>query len=366
VKIKRSSICSLRFANKGKIAQVREILAEYGKVVNFFIDHFWENPIQKKELLKPIVDLPPDTWLTARARKVAAREAIDMIKSAREKAKECNEEPIRPTHRCQRMHISSTMARFEVSRTREYDAWLHLFCIGQNIIIDLPLRGHKHINKLIAKGKFLQSYIITENLVQFCFEIETGPKLDEGEVIGLDTGIKALASTSDDKQYGKEVESKIERVKRCTHGSKGQKHAKNALKQYIDETAKAVVQGKRLIVFEQLKKLNHKTKVKRRLTKNMRRSLGSWNYRYWLSRLQMACESGRSRYATVNPAYTSQRCPACGHTERGNRSGESFLCLECGHKDNADVNAAKNILDRFLTGPYGAGYKPNNPEYLCV
>jgi putative transposase len=47
----------------------------------------------------------------------------------------------------------------------------------------------------------------------------------------------------------------------------------------------------------------------------------------------------------VNPAYTSQRCAACGHTESGNRKTQSsFVCLACGHADNADVNAAKNIL----------------------
>ena len=40
----------------------------------------------KSKLLKPIVDLP-DTWLSARLRKVAAREAIDMILSAKKRSK---------------------------------------------------------------------------------------------------------------------------------------------------------------------------------------------------------------------------------------------------------------------------------------
>lgn len=47
----------------------------------------------------------------------------------------------------------------------------------------------------------------------------------------------------------------------------------------------------------------------------------------------------------ANPAYTSQRCSACHHTEEKNRNGEVFLCLTCGHGDHADVNAAKNIRD---------------------
>lgn len=366
MKIKRSSKCTLKFANLNKLVQLKTVLAEYGQVVNFFINHFWDNPTTKAELLKPVVDLP-DTWLTARARKVAAREALDMISSAKRKAEELNEQPIKPTHRGKRMHVSSTMARFEVSRTKEFDGWLHLYSLGNKTIIDLPLKGHKHLNKLMVKGKFLQSYIITENYVQFCFEIETGPKLEQGEVVGIDTGINALASENTGKQYGLEVKQHIERVKRCpSHRNfgckgKGKRRAIRALKQYINETAKQVVEGKRLVVVEKLRKMNHKTKLKRCLSKNMRRSLGTWNYRYWLMRVEAACEIGRSAFR-VAPQYTSQRCHVCGHTERSNRSGELFKCKSCGHTCNADVNAAKNILDRFLTGPYGASFKPENTK----
>ena len=47
----------------------------------------------------------------------------------------------------------------------------------------------------------------------------------------------------------------------------------------------------------------------------------------------------------VPPHYTSQRCSACGHVEKGNRRSQSdFLCLSCGHEANADLNAAINIL----------------------
>jgi putative transposase len=47
----------------------------------------------------------------------------------------------------------------------------------------------------------------------------------------------------------------------------------------------------------------------------------------------------------VPPAYTSQRCSCCGHVEAGNRPSQAqFRCLACGHAENADLNAAKNIL----------------------
>ncbi len=57
------------------------------------------------------------------------------------------------------------------------------------------------------------------------------------------------------------------------------------------------------------------------------------------------CRWYGSKLVAVNPAYTSQRCFVCGHTEAGNRPSQAvFRCLTCGHAENADVNAAKNIL----------------------
>ena len=47
----------------------------------------------------------------------------------------------------------------------------------------------------------------------------------------------------------------------------------------------------------------------------------------------------------VDPAFTSQKCSACGHTDAKNRTTQAiFICQKCGHTENADVNAAKNIL----------------------
>lgn len=56
----------------------------------------------------------------------------------------------------------------------------------------------------------------------------------------------------------------------------------------------------------------------------------------------------------VPPAFTSQACSACGHTAAENRKTQAgFDCVACGHAENADRNAAKNILRRaqeFLSG----------------
>ena len=50
------------------------------------------------------------------------------------------------------------------------------------------------------------------------------------------------------------------------------------------------------------------------------------------------------RVEKVQPAYTSQRCSACGHVDRKSRESQAvFRCTACGYACNADVNAARNI-----------------------
>lgn len=357
----RSSKCSLKWTTERKREVLRSVLQEYGRVVNIFIEQFWVKCPERKELLKAVLN-PVDTWLTERMKKVAAREAISMVKTAK-----ANEWEI-PVHKGKRMHVSSTIASLETPKdAAEFDGWLHLSCMGNGILLDLPIRFHKHYNKYDAtpNAKRQESYIITEDTVQFSFKIQTGAKRTDGALVGVDTGITALASLSDGEQMGKDIRSLIDRRHRCKRRSKGYRRAKNALRQRMNEVAKQVVGSEpRLIVVENLRKMNHKSRSQRRVNKSMRRILGAWAYRYWLNRLERACEDNRVVYRSVPPAYTSQRCHACGHTERANRDGEVFLCRKCGFTDNADINAARNILSRFLTGPYGAGFQPQMHETI--
>jgi putative transposase len=47
----------------------------------------------------------------------------------------------------------------------------------------------------------------------------------------------------------------------------------------------------------------------------------------------------------INPRYTSQTCPACGHVSKANRPQQAlFSCEQCGYSYHADVVAAINIL----------------------
>ena len=72
-----------------------------------------------------------------------------------------------------------------------------------------------------------------------------------------------------------------------------------------------------------------------------------------LSSLKQEVEHIARKYgiavSTVQASYTSKMCPVCGCIEDENRRDqEHFECIECGRKDNADFNAAKNIRNRVL------------------
>ncbi len=55
-------------------------------------------------------------------------------------------------------------------------------------------------------------------------------------------------------------------------------------------------------------------------------------------------EKAPGRVEKVRPAFTSQRCSACGHVDPQSRESQArFVCTACGFAGHADVNAARNI-----------------------
>jgi len=56
----------------------------------------------------------------------------------------------------------------------------------------------------------------------------------------------------------------------------------------------------------------------------------------------------KSMLVRVNPMFTSQTCSKCSHVDKSSRYGEQFCCTNCGHAEDADTNAAKNIRARGM------------------
>jgi putative transposase len=76
-------------------------------------------------------------------------------------------------------------------------------------------------------------------------------------------------------------------------------------------------------------------------------------------------EKAPGRVQLLNPAFTSQRCSACGHVDRKSRESQAvFRCTACTFACNADVNAARNIAaGHAVTARGGDGVaQPTNRE----
>jgi len=73
----------------------------------------------------------------------------------------------------------------------------------------------------------------------------------------------------------------------------------------------------------------------------------AWYLFQQLLEYKMAWRGGKVAY--VDPRYTSQKCSACKYASKTNRRSQSeFVCEACGYAVNADLNASRNILNRYL------------------
>ena len=85
----------------------------------------------------------------------------------------------------------------------------------------------------------------------------------------------------------------------------------------------------------------------------------------WGLLVRRLADKAPGRVEKVSPAYTSQRCSACGHIAAESRKSQAlFACVACTFACNADVNAARNIAaGHAVTARGGDGTaRPANRE----
>jgi transposase len=86
----------------------------------------------------------------------------------------------------------------------------------------------------------------------------------------------------------------------------------------------------------------------------LNREIGRSGWGLLVRRLE---DKAPGRVEKISPAYTSQRCSACGHVDARSRESQArFACTACGFAANADVNAARNIAaGHAVTARGGSG-----------
>ena len=190
-------------------------------------------------------------------------------------------------------------------------------------------------------------------------EVETPEPIDAQGALGVDLGIVNLATDSDGEVFsGQQIESRRQwyQARRQALQKDATKSAKRHLKRlagrqhrfqkdtnhYISKRLVAKAERtKRTIVLEDLKGIRARARVK---GPGQRARHGNWAFGQLRQFLSYKAQRAGVPVSFVDPAYTSQRCSTCGHTERRNRKNQAeFCCVVCQFASPADYNAALNI-----------------------
>ncbi len=196
--------------------------------------------------------------------------------------------------------------------------------------------------------------------VNFVFSLlDIKPKVD-GVVVGLDRGLINLVTSSEGEIFGgKEVRKNQRKFlflkKRLS--AKGTHSAKKLLKKLSGKGQRFSREVNHIIA----KKLASRSEVKtyaiedltairrQRRGRKMNKLLSSWAFKQFESFLAYKCKAKGISIEVVSAAYTSQKCSSCGNILKSNRQGGRYSCKKCGYKGHADINAACNIRDRWIT-----------------
>lgn len=195
------------------------------------------------------------------------------------------------------------------------------------------------------------------------YEISMLNKSEVSNVVGVDRGIRFLAATYDSKGKSVFYDGNIIKQKRA-HYKALRKHLQqvgtpssrrrikaigqreNRWMQDVNHCiSKALVESNpdgTMFVIEDLTGIRSATE--RVKLKNRCISV-SWSYYDLEQKLSYKALRHHQLVEKVNPAYTSQTCPKCGHTEKANRNKKIhfFCCKNCGYKSNDDRIGAMNL-----------------------
>jgi putative transposase len=202
-----------------------------------------------------------------------------------------------------------------------------------------------------------------ELYVSYVCEVEAQPLPVTGNSVGVDVGTTWFAITSDGEfvENPRHFQGAMKKL-RVAQRSVARKTNKRS-----NRRRKAVQQVAKLHrkVSRQRLDFHHKTAVK--LVRendliahedlnvgglsrgNLARSIHDVGWCQFFALLFQKAECAARRIVRVDPRYTSQGCNQCGYVSKANRLSQSrFVCQQCGHTENADVNAARNILGRAV------------------
>jgi putative transposase len=233
------------------------------------------------------------------------------------------------------------------------------------------------------KGK-PKNVTVSRDIDHWYVSIQTEQKVSEPahpsvKTVGIDLGIKKMIAQSDgnyiapinsfrkaqaklaklQRQLARKVKVSSNWHKRVKKIHKLHWHIANIRKDYLHKASYALSKSHAIVCMEDLQVRNMSKSASGTIEKagrNVRAKSGlnkaildqGWGE---LTRQLSYKQYWRGGVVVlIPPQYTSQQCSECVHVETDNRPSRAvFHCQACGHTENADTNAAKNILREGLS-----------------
>lgn len=241
----------------------------------------------------------------------------------------------------------------------------------KNDILRVQYIGELKINLHRPFKGIPKNLVITRNREKFYISISSessphAPTPSINRFIGIDFGLKTFLTTSEGKKIEhpqplKESSKKIARVSRQIKKSRDgnlkiklNKKLKirkklycqiaNRRKDFAHKLSRKIVNSYSFIAVEDLNLKNLTTEISNINKKYSDVAVGMF-YGY----LSYKAERAGRQFIKINPAYTSRTCSKCGVISKDEMTLRQrvFKC-ECGHEEDRDINAAKNILNKAL------------------
>ena len=207
-------------------------------------------------------------------------------------------------------------------------------------------------------------------------EYEQETPVHTGNDIGIDMGVVRFTTLSDGRYFEpinafhslKGRLAKLQRqLKRKTKGSNnwkklvakiGKLHHRiaNIRKNFLHQISNTISKNHAIVYIEDLKVGNMSKSAKGtkdnpgkmvKQKSGLNRAILDQAWYEFRRQLEYKLRWRGGQLIPISPQYTSQCCPACGHTAKENRTTQAlFACVQCGHTENADVVGAMNVLQR--------------------
>ncbi len=360
----RSSKVTLKFANTEKRQQINLFIDEYKNVISQFIDLLW-NLEKVPNLIPKEISSQISTWLSARAIQCAGKQASGIVRGTRRKQEQrlfiinkfLQEGKIEQANKLQKIYNNVKISKPNIfnicpelderfikqdwNNSTIFDGYITLASLGNKLKIEIPVKKHKHFNKLNEKGNLLKGIRLSKNFITFNFEISEPQSKSYGKIIGVDIGIKKTFMSSDKQHSTKnsdlhDLDNILNRLSKKKKGSNSFNKLVNLRKNYINWSINQLnLSDVQKVNIEDIKNLRFKNRTSRKLS--------HFVYKEIFDKLESHCVENGVRINKVPSAFTSQRCSSCGWVQKSNRYRELFKCKICKFTCDADLNGAMNI-----------------------